>query len=111
MTQRRGSDIERVFGGVRHRPPDTHRTGSVFEGVIHSVDPKGAYFTVPDWDDGKHKFGPCPWPRTLLATSAVGDHGTHDHEGDAPTVGARCLVQSYYKRGEELFWIVGWWPS
>lgn len=105
----RSGDMDKVWGGRTYVRPERHLTGSVFEGRIHSVDLAGAYFTS-DMGEGRFKFGPCPYPISSVDVGAGPD--AHDHANTPPTVGHRCLVQSYYdSAGTEKFWIIATWPA
>jgi len=90
------------------------------EGVILDVTSGGARFTVPDWDGGRHVFGPAPWPVSRVEPT---DHShsvshsmgggpaetvTHDHAETRPARGARCLVV-FVGEGIERPWILGVW--
>lgn len=71
--------------------------GATFaEGVIDHSDSTGMFFKVPQWDAGKHMFGPCPWPNT-----------------GAPVRGDRCLVlfPTGDNDGIDGPWVIGWWPA
>lgn len=83
---------------------DTH-----VEGKVHDVGPKGMRFTVPDWDGGKHVFGPAPWPMSRVQPASDGDP-EHDHAETAPARGARCLVL-FIGGGIDRPWVLGWWPA
>lgn len=105
MTQRtRDADLLAVIAG-RGGAPTRSATPTIVEGRIVNVTPGGAEFVLPDYDGGKHKFGPSPWAR-----SGVQPGGTdlHDHEDTGPVVGAWCLVV-FVPPGLRRSWIVGWW--
>lgn len=56
------------------------------------------YVTIPGWDDGKHRHGPCPWvPRIASAT-----------EYGIPERGDLALVTTS-NEGEVR--ILVWWPD
>jgi len=76
----------------------------IVEGLIKSVTADGAYFTVPTWDNGKHVFGPAPWPKSAVEVTSA-----HDHEATTPPAGSRCLVV-FAGTGIESPWVIGWWP-
>jgi hypothetical protein len=88
----------------------------VVEGTVLGLDGNGLYFVVKGWDQ-RLRFGPCPWPRTLLEPTSHSHSSTepvssesHDHEGSVPTVGARCLIL-FVPPGIDRPWCIGWWPS
>lgn len=92
------------------------------EGVVYDVTAEGMRFTVPSWDNGKHVFGPAPWPVTRMEPSAhvhsvTLDTGsvetsstTHSHGESVPNRGARALVL-FLGGGIENPWVVGWWAA
>ncbi len=67
---------------------------ALVEGRVLDVSGAGMRFVIPDWDEGKHVFGPAPW--TITPT--------------APSSGARALVL-FLGGGIENPWVLGWWPS
>ncbi len=71
------------------------------EGVVFDVAPAGMRFTIPEWDNGRHVFGPAPWPASRVEPA--------DHHAEAtPRRGARALVL-FLGEGIERPWILGWW--
>lgn len=113
MTRRSGpEDLLAVLGGpvVGARRTNAQST-QFFEGKVLNVAAEGLYFIVPDWDQGRHKFGPAPWPRTLVEPSSDGDP-MHDHEGSTPSPGDRCLALLLNRPdGSTVPWVLGWWPA
>lgn len=102
---RNGEAMMSVLLGGQPRAGSAHPGFSVVEGRVHAVTAAGVIFTVPDFDGGKHRFGPAPWPRSLVDVAAA-----HDHEGTAPTINARCLV-IFVGTGVDTPWVVGWWDA
>lgn len=100
------SKMEKVILGAQARQSGDEDVDQFAEGIIKAVKPEGATFTIPDWDNGKHVFGPAPWPRSL-AKPIVGGDG-HTHETSEPPVGSRCLVL-FVGAGVDRPWILGWW--
>lgn len=67
------------------------------EGVVEKVTPEGMFFTIPEWDDGVHLFGPAPWPRSQVVSTDLGSHshsvsstnlGSHDHTATSTNLGS-----------------------
>lgn len=96
------------------------------EGEVWDVTAAGLTFTVREWDGGRHKFGPAPWPVSRVEpadhthsvsvsdTYSGGGSGTaettqHDHVETEPRRGNRCLVL-FVGAGVERPWVLGWWP-
>ena len=99
--------MERVILGGQARKQSAEDLDQFAEGVVKKVTPDGAVFTIPDWDDGKHLFGPAPWPMSRVEPADVG--GTlHDHTATEPPAGSRCLVL-FVGAGVDRPWILGWW--
>lgn len=67
---------------------------SIVEAQVHDVTAAGMRFTIRDWDNGKHVFGPAPWPMTQTI----------------PTKGARALVV-FVGGGIDRPWVLGWWAA
>lgn len=65
------------------------------EGECLSITSDGMYFKVPEWDGGRHSFGPAPWPKTALA--------------EQPVAGVRVLVL-FLGGGVGNPWVLSWWP-
>lgn len=88
------------------------------EGVVEKVTPEGMFFTIPEWDDGTHLFGPAPWPRAQVEPTDLGTHGhsnagstslgSHDHVATEPSKGARCVVL-FLGAGVDRPWVLGVW--
>lgn len=92
-----------------YRLPRSKVQANLFaEGRLLDVSSAGARFTVPEWDGGKHVFGPAPWPLSRVEPAVVGVDGAHDHEATVPPRGARVLVL-FLGAGVERPWILGWW--
>lgn len=80
-----------------HRTPGPPPSPAMMpvQGTVHHVTAAGVYFTIPDWDGGKHVFGPAPWNHASAA---------------APLEGATCLVV-FAAGGEGTMsrpWVVAW---
>lgn len=75
------------------------------EGRITRVTAQGAFFTMQDYDGGKHEFGPAPWSK-VVTTSAGAE--PHLHTAVAPGAGVRCLVV-FVGAGVARPWVIGWW--
>lgn len=80
--------VESVLLGRRPNVKPTPGAATFIEGVVDSVTAEGMFFTIPGWDNGKHIFGPCPWPMSrveptsLIVTVGSGtepDHAAHGH--------------------------------
>lgn len=103
-------DIARVFAGG----PTTDAVGFTFdgpqEGVIHHVDPTGAYFTMPEWSEVL-VFGPARWHAagTVPVSGAGGDEAfsSHSHNIAAPAAGQVCVVL-FVGPTVQRPWIVAW---
>lgn len=122
------SKLEDVLLGPRaKREPRQERPEGTVEGTVQSITADGMKFVLKWWDNGKHEFGPCPWPMSriepdhspgvMAGPTAVGDHGSHDHgphthanhdhNETKPVKGDRCLVV-FTANGP---WVIGWWPK
>lgn len=86
-------------------PTSPKEANSYVEGQVFDVTPAGMRFTVKDWDDGKHAFGPAPWPMSRVEVASQ-----HDHAETVPTRGTRCLVL-FLGGGIDRPWIIGVWPA
>ena len=64
------------------------------EGQVVATSAAGMTFTVRDWDDGAHVFGPAPWPKV----------------GSPPAAGARCLVL-FLGADVSRPWVIGVWAA
>lgn len=81
--------IEDVIMGVRQQTsPEAESPFS--EGVIRTIEDDGVTFTMPAWDEGRHVFGPAPYPLDMLVMA-----------------GDRCLVV-FTENGP---WVIGVWPA
>lgn len=104
-----GLDVESVVSGQRRRAAP--QAALPMEGVVRSVAAAGVSFVVPDYDGGRHLFGPAPWHRGSAAATDADGGGTdpaHVHTAAPPPVGARCLV--VFAGGSiERPWVVAWW--
>lgn len=75
------------------------RVDRFVEARASSVSEAGLYFTIPEWDGGRHAFGPAPW----VASRVEG--GTPS----TPASGDRILV--LFLGGDVAHpWVLGWWP-
>lgn len=100
------SALDAIIG---HRSTGTSQAESngVVEGVIRDVTAAGCRFTIPDYDGGRHVFGPAPW-----SMSRVEPTGGHDHPETGPPTGARCLVVFVPPTPDHPGlrpWVVAWW--
>lgn len=85
------------------------------EGRVLDITAAGMRFTVPDWDGGKHVFGPAPWPMSRVEPvdhthPLGGSSASHDHPETVPARGARALVL-FLGEGIERPWVLNWWPA
>jgi hypothetical protein len=123
------SKVDDVVLG-RDPNPRIDEQNQMVEGKVKRIDAKGMYFTIKDWDNGKHEFGPAPWPMSrtepdhspgsMAGGAVVADHGSHDHgphthddhdhHETKPVAGDRCLVV-FLGGGVEAPWVIGWWPA
>jgi hypothetical protein len=117
----------------RDHNPRVEEQNQMVEGKIKRITAQGIYFTLKDWDNGKHEFGPAPytWPALTVTsnTNALSDNGTlviggtpephthtspHTHQVpipvNQPVGGDRCLVV-FVGGGVEDPWVIGWWPA
>lgn len=103
-----------VIGGRPVQSTDAAVTPQI--GRIRSVDARGVIFTLPDYDGGRHTFGPAPWNRGGAASTPTGAAGTtdphthpaHVHVAEPPPVEAECLVV-FVGSGVERPVVVAWW--
>lgn len=79
-------------------------SGTFVEAEVFDVVPAGMRFTIPDWDGGKHVFGPAPWPMSRVETAQL-----HDHSETVPAKGSRVLVL-FLGDGVDRPWVIGVWP-
>lgn len=100
--------MERVILGAQARE-SVDEMDMFVEGRVRSTTPEGAMFVVPNWDGGKHLFGPAPWPKSRVEPKDLGGElGSHDHAATEPPVGSRCVVV-FVGAGVDRPWILGWW--
>lgn len=101
-----------------HDPsPRVDEQNQMVEGKIKRITAQGIYFTIKDWDNSKHEFGPAPytWSRHTTVTD-TGSYAPvlHTHvvpiPADGPAAGDRCLVV-FVGGGVEDPWVIGWWPA
>ena len=107
-----------ILGGTPVRSSDT-ATGPQL-GTVRSVGPDGVVFVLPDYDGGRHTFGPAPWHQGHAAATAhthavshsmgggPAESVTHVHAPLPPAVGATCLVL-FVGTGIETPVVVAWW--
>lgn len=89
-----------------YRSPGRSQNQDTFvEGSVVAATPNGVTFRVKNWDDGRHLFGPAPWP-----LSRVESAGGHDHVETPPLAGWRCLVL-FLGEGISNPWVIGVWPA
>lgn len=101
-------DLVSVIGGPGRPVRKRAQFPSPVEGRVNTVTPQGVKFTIPDFDGGKHVFGPAPY--TLAAVDPAAGPDVHDHAGTAPPVGSRCLVV-FVGLGIDRPWVLAWWPA
>lgn len=87
------------------RSSSPQESNSYVEAQVHDVTPAGLRFTVKDWDQGKHVFGPAPWPMSRVEPASL-----HDHPETVPTKGMRALVL-FLGDGIDRPWVIGVWPA
>lgn len=103
------SGLEDVVLGRQSGRSSEEESDTFAEGRVKAVFDDGVVFTIEDWDDGSHEFGPAPWARPTVQPTASGDHGDHTHAVEGPVPGDRCLVL-FVGSGVDTPWVLGWWP-
>jgi hypothetical protein len=123
-----------LFASMVARRPTKERPAAPFpqEGTVIRVVPGGVIFTIKDWDDGVHEFGPAKWDHGPVPTGEVRDaegvvmpskrvvvkldtFGNIDNivieeaVSAAPPIGSSCLVV-FVGTGIDKPWIVAWTP-
>ena len=107
-----------VLGGRPTRSADGPVPPQV--GVVRSATAAGVTFVLPDYDDGRHVFGPAPWhqghaaptPHSHAVSHSMGggpaEEVEHVHGPQPPVVGRSCLVV-FVGTGIERPVVVAWW--
>jgi hypothetical protein len=90
--------MDRIIGRRPSRGADPSTANGMVLGRVITADASGVRFTIPEWDGGKHEFGPSPWSM-----------------GEAePPDGAWCLV-AFLPPTPDMpglrSWVLGWWTG
>lgn len=93
-----------------YQPPVRQEYTTLVEGRVLTTPTavtQGLYFTIRQFDDEAHRWGPAPWmPRV---EPIVEPDGLLVCRILMPTVGARVLIGFVGDDGSSP-WVVAWWP-
>lgn len=95
--------------GVSEDSPEDS-SPQMFEGKVKSVNAGQIKFTVPNWDNGKHEFGPVPYAVWSTDPALSGDY-QHTHTMVGPQPGDICLVLFLGGNSHidaQMPWVLGW---